>query len=246
MVRILASLAVASIVSVLSPEGAFLPRAAGDDTPAEEQQKGMEQAQKASKVFDEVMGIKEDAIPEELLKDAEVIAVFPDVVKAAFIFGGSGGKGVVAARDPKTGRWGPPLFLKVGGASWGAQIGAESADFVMMGVNRDAQKVFEKEEWTIGAEAAVAVGPVGRKAKAGTDYKLDSQWVSYSRSKGLFAGLSLGGSKVKLDDDVNRAIYGSGYRASDVLMGRVEPSATAREIMAFPQTLAKYGRPMPD
>ena len=220
-------------------------RAAAGDT-AKDRREAIEQAQKASKVFDEVMGIKEEGIPEALLADAEVIAVFPHVVKAAFIFGGAGGKGVVSSRDPKTGRWGPPLFLKVGGGSWGAQIGAEAADFVLVGINREAEKVFEKEEWTIGAEAGVSAGPVGRKAKIGTDVKLDSQWVSYSRSKGLFAGLSLGGAKVKLDDDVNSAVYGPGARPHAVLMGQGKMDPEAEAVMTFPQTLAKYGRPMPD
>jgi lipid-binding SYLF domain-containing protein len=216
------------------------------DTPAEERQEAIEQAQKAAKIFDEIMGIEESAIPDELLKDAEVIAIFPDVVKAAFIFGGSGGKGIVSARDPQTGRWGPPVFLKIGGASWGAQIGAESADFVMVGISRDAQKIFEKEEWTIGAEAGFAAGPVGRKAKAGTDWKLDGQWASYSRSKGAFAGLSLGGSKVKLDDDMNKAVYGPSVAVGHVLMGHATMDPSVSAIMVFPQTLAKYGRPMPD
>jgi lipid-binding SYLF domain-containing protein len=243
MARLLTAIAA---MTVLCASSFVAPTRAAGDSPAEDRREALEQAQKASRMFDEIMNIREDGIPEELLKDAEVIAVFPDVFKAAFIFGGSGGKGVVSSRDPNTGRWGPPLFLKVGGASWGAQIGAESADLVMVGVNRDAEKVFQKEEWTIGAEAGVAAGPVGRKARVGTDYKLDSQWVSYSRSKGLFAGLSLGGAKVALDGDVNRAVYGTNVRPMDVLRGRAEPGAGAAGVMIFPQTLAKYGRPMPD
>jgi lipid-binding SYLF domain-containing protein len=219
-------------------------RAAADV--ADDRKEALEQAQKAATVFDEIMNIKAEGIPEALLADAEVIAVFPDVIKGAFIFGGTGGKGVVSSRDPKTGRWGPPVFLKVGGASWGAQIGAESADFVMVGINRDAEKVFEKEEWTIGGEAAVAAGPVGRSAKAGTNQTLGAQWVSYSRSKGLFAGLSLGGAKVNLDNDVNQAVYGPGVRTMDALRGRAEVTAEAKGVMVFPETLAKYGRPKPD
>ena len=226
--------------------GFVVPTRAASDSPAEERQEAVQQAQKASKIFTEVMGIDEKAIPEALLEDAEVIAVFPDVVKAAFIFGGSGGKGVVSARDPQTGRWGPPVFLKIGGGSWGAQIGAESADFVMIGVNRDAEKVFDKQEWTIDASASVAAGPVGRSAKAGTDWKADSQWLSYSRTKGLFAGISLGGSKIKLDDDVNRAVYGSGVTARSVFSGRARIHETASGIEVFPETLAKYGAPKPD
>ena len=216
------------------------------DTPAEARQEAVEQARKAAKIFDEIMATEERALPEALLKDAERVAVFPDVIKAAFIFGGSGGKGLVSCRDPKTGRFGPPVFLKLGGASWGAQIGAESADFIMVGVNRDAQKVFEQEEWTIAAEAGAVAGPVGRKAKAGTDWKLESQWLSWSRSKGLFAGLALGGAKVKLDDEVNTAVYGAGTKANHALMGHAKVDEQAAGITVFPETLVKYSRPMPD
>lgn len=233
-------LAAVATVAICVPCFVTSTRAAGDSV-SERRDEAVHQAQKAAKVFDEVMGVDEKAIPEALLKDAEVIAVFPDVVKAAFIFGGSGGKGVVSARDPKTGRWGPPVFLKIGGGSWGAQIGAESADFVMVGVNRDAEKVFEKEEWTVDATASVAAGPIGRSAKAGTDWKANSEWLSYSRSKGLFAGLSLGGSKIKLDDDVNHAVYGPGLRATDILAGRGTADASASGISVFPSTLSKFG-----
>jgi len=222
------------------------PTRAADDHPAKDRAEAVDQAQKASKIFDEIMGVDEKSIPRDLLDGAEVIAVFPDVVKAAFIFGGSGGKGVVSARDPKTGKWGPPLFLKIGGGSWGAQIGAESADFVMVGLNRDSEKVFEQEEWTVSGEAEVAAGPVGRSAKAGTDWKANSGWVSYSRSKGLFAGLSLGGSKIKLDDDVNRAVYGGSFAPRAVLMNQVKAETDVKDVWIFPQTLAKYGAPKPD
>jgi lipid-binding SYLF domain-containing protein len=132
------------------------------------------------------------------------------------------------------------VFLKMGGASWGAQIGAESADFVLVGLDSDSRKVFEKEEWTLAAEAGVAAGPVGRKAKAGTDWKFDSGWLSYSRSKGLFAGLSLGGAKIKLDDDVNRAVYGPNVQASHVLMNHGEPDRAVAQINSFTDTLARY------
>jgi lipid-binding SYLF domain-containing protein len=98
----------------------------------------------------------------------------------------------------------------------------------------------------VSGEASVAAGPVGRTAKAGTDWKADSQWLSYSRSKGLFAGLSLGGSKIKLDDDVNRAVYGQAVNPRDVLMGKLRPEGDAGAVAVFPQTLAKYGRPKPD
>ncbi len=221
-------------------------RGAGADVD-KDRQEALKQAQKAASNFTQIMGIpsEERKIPKELLADAECIAVFPDVVKAAFIFGGTGGKGVVSARDPKTGKWGPPLFLKVGGASWGAQIGAQSADFMLVGVNRESQNVFTKGEWTLGADAAAVAGPVGRKASAATDWKLNGQLLSYSRSKGLFAGVSLEGAKIKLDDDVNRAVYGDAS-PTDILMGNATMNPAAARVAVFPQTLSKYGKPRPD
>ncbi len=214
---------------------------------AKDRAEAIKQTQKASANFRQIMGIPdaEKRIPRDLLADAECVAVFPDVVKAAFIFGGTGGKGVVSARNPKTGHFGPPLFLKVGGASWGAQIGAQSADFVLVGVNRDSEDVFTKGEWTLGADAAAVAGPVGRKASAATDWKLNGQLLSYSRSKGLFAGVSLEGAKIKLDDDVNRAVYGDATPA-DILAGRAKPDPAVGDVMTYTRTLERYGPPRPD
>jgi SH3 domain-containing YSC84-like protein 1 len=226
------------LIGVLAATGPATP--ARGDSVAEDRQKAAEQAQKASRILDQIMGIEERSIPEDLLAKAHCVAVFPDVVKAAFIFGGTGGRGVVSCRDASTGRWSPPVFLKLGGASWGAQIGAESADFILVGLNDDSRKVFEGEEWTLDAEASAVAGPVGRKAKAGTDWKLDSKWLSYSRSKGLFAGLSLGGAKIKLDGDLNRAVYGPEAQAGHILMGHATADRAVSQVGVFPDTLAKY------
>jgi SH3 domain-containing YSC84-like protein 1 len=220
-----------------------VPAVAGaKDSEAKDRQEAVSQAQKAAEIWTEIMGIPSDekAIPEELLKNANTVAVFPDVKKVAFVFGGSGGKGLVSYRDPKTGKWGTPLFLKVGGASWGAQIGAESADLILVGLNKESFKTFEKEEWTVGAEAGAVAGPVGRKAKAGTDWKLDAQFLSYSRSKGLYAGLALDGSKIKIDDDLNHAVYGAAATPSAILMGEARMDASVSGISVYPSTLGKY------
>lgn len=217
------------------------------DTPEKERREAIEEIQQSVEVINEMMGIKEDTIPEELLRDAECIAVFPNVFKGAFVFGGSGGDGLAVCRDPQTGRWGQPLFLEIGGGSWGAQIGASWTDFVLVGVNRDAQKALARGSWTVGADAAVAAGPVGRSAKAGTDWKLNSQFVSYSRSKGLFAGIALDGAKIMLDDDANPAVYGPNATPQQILMGQVKPHAeVAREMTVVADTLAQHTRPMPD
>ena len=211
------------------------------DNVAKDRQEAVKQSQKASANFRQIMGIsdEEKKIPRSLLSDAECVAVFPDVIKAAFIFGGTGGKGVVSARDPKTGKWGPPLFLKLGGASWGAQIGGQSSDFILMGLNRDSIDTFTKSEWTLGADAAAVAGPVGRKASAQTNYKLEGKMLSYSRSKGLFAGVSLEGAKIKVDEDVNRAVYGDATPA-DILAGRAKMDPAAAAVTVYPQTLGRY------
>ena len=219
-----------------------IPAVAGaKDSAAKDRQEAVSQAQKAAKIWTEIMGIPGDekAVPEELLKNANTIAIFPDVRKVAFVFGGSGGKGLVSYKDPKTGKWGPPLFLKVGGASWGAQIGAESADIILVGVNNDSVKAFQNEEWTLGAEAGAVAGPVGRKAKAGTDWKLDAQFLSYSRSKGLYAGLALDGSKIKIDDDLNHAVYGAGATPTAILMGEAKMEPGTNGVSVYPNTLGR-------
>jgi len=234
---------------VLLTFGAITPGAiaASADSVEKDRREGVEEVTESVEVITEIMGIKEGTIPDELLKDAECIAVFPSVFKGAFIFGGSGGDGLAVCRDPKTGKWGQPLFLKIGGASWGAQIGASRTDFVLVGLNRDAQKAIAKGEWTVGADASVAAGPIGRSTKAATNLKLDSQFVSYSRSKGLFAGIALDGSKISLDKDSNSAIYGADATPTQILMNQVQPDpSVAEDMRGVATTLAKYGRPMPD
>jgi lipid-binding SYLF domain-containing protein len=244
---LMAALAALTITGTFVVGATSAAGGAAKDDPNKDLREAITQSQKASKNFTQIMGVPGDEkkIPKELLADAECLAVFPDVVKAAFIFGGTGGKGVVSCRDPQTGRWGPPLFLKVGGASWGAQIGAQSADFVLVGVNRASQDVFTKGEWTLGADAAAVAGPVGRKASAATDWKLNGQLLSYSRSKGLFAGVSLEGAKIKIDEDVNRAVYGDATPA-DILMGHAKANPGAASVMGFPKTIARYGAAKPD
>lgn len=244
--RYISTLAVTALL-VLSLGGAPTVGAVPAESLDKERREAIEEVEQSIEVINEMMGIAEQTIPEALLKDAECIAIFPNVFKGAFVFGGSGGDGLAVCRDPRTGRWGTPLFLEIGGGSWGAQIGASWTDFVLVGVNRDAQKALAKGRWTVGADAAVAAGPVGRSAKAGTDWTLSSQFVSYSRSKGLFAGVALDGAKIMLDDDANPAVYGPRATPEQILMGRAKANAAvSREMMMVAETLAKYTRPMPD
>jgi lipid-binding SYLF domain-containing protein len=222
-----------------------LPGIAADG--AKERRDGVAKVKDAGKVVREIMTADDKAIPDGLLADAECVAVFPNVIKGAFIFGGSGGSGCAVARDPVTGKFGQPLFLKIGGGSVGFQIGASSTDLLLMGVNRDSQQTLMKGEWTLGADAAVAAGPVGRSAKAGTDWKLEAQFLSYSRSKGAFAGVALDGSKIMIDRDRNRAFYGADATPEQILRGKAKPAPQyVKDLSTLATTLARYSAPKPD
>ena len=235
----LRALALVALVTLLA-----LPGLAADA--AKDRREALSKAQDAANVVRDIMGAKDRALPDELLENAVCVAVFPNVIKGAFIVGGSGGSGCAVVRDPGTGRFGLPLFLKIGGGSVGFQIGGSSTDFLLVGLNREAQDTLRKGEWTLGADAAVAGGPVGRSAKAGTDWKLDAQFLSYSRSKGAFAGVALDGSKITIDRDRNSAIYGAEVTPEQILTGKVKPDPKiARRLSALANTLARYSPAKP-
>ena len=158
-------------------------------TPAQKKsrlQDATRHAQEASEVFTQIMNVREKAIPKDLLDRAEAIAVFPDVIKAAFIFGGKGGQGVISKRTRKG--WSAPAFFKLGGGSFGAQIGATKTDYVLLIMNENGVNGLLKDKFEIGGEIGVAAGPVGREAAASTNPRLDAGILSYSRSKGAFIG----------------------------------------------------------
>jgi len=197
-------------------------------------------AREAADVFKEIMGVKEKAIPRELLKKAEAIAVFPGVVKAAFIVGGSGGQGVISKRTPAG--WTEPAFFNIGGGSFGAQIGVEKTDYVLLIMNEAGLKGLLSDKFEIGGEASIAAGPVGRSASAGTNATMDAAILSYSRSKGVFAGVSLKGAVIKPDNDLNNAYYGKAGR--EILMGSgMAVSAIPTEVRVFTETLDSYSKP---
>ncbi|MBS1787973.1 MAG: lipid-binding SYLF domain-containing protein [Acidobacteria bacterium] len=194
------------------------------------------QSEKAAKVFREIMDIPEKEIPRDVLDRAECVAVFPDVIKAGFIVGGRGGRGVASCRTPSG--WSAPAYFDLGGGSIGLQIGAQATDFVLLFMNRDGMHSLLSDKFTLGADASVAAGPVGRQAGAETDVKLDAQILSYSRSKGLFAGLELKGVVIKPDKDDMRDVYGREVTAKEVLQ---DNKVTAPEVVrAFPNVLARY------
>jgi lipid-binding SYLF domain-containing protein len=194
------------------------------------------QSEKAARVFREIMGAPDKGIPQELLDGAECVAVFPSVLKAGFIFGGRGGRGVASCRTAAG--WSAQAYFTLGGGSFGLQIGAQSTDFVMLFMNKDGLNSLLSDGFTLGGDASVAAGPVGRQAGASTDLKLNAQILSYSRSKGLFAGLELKGVVIKPDKDDMRDVYGEGVTAKEVLKENKVIAPVA--VRAFPTTLGRY------
>jgi lipid-binding SYLF domain-containing protein len=194
-------------------------------------------ATSAAKVFTEIMNVRDKAIPKELLDKAEAIAVFPGVVKAAFIFGGKGGQGVISRRTPKG--WTAPAFFNVSGGSFGAQIGASRTDYVLLIMNEDGLNGLLKDKFEIGGEVGVAAGPVGREAAASTNLMLDAGILSYSRSKGAFIGAALKGAVISPDNDLNEAVYA--MKAAEVLKNQsMTLSQMPAGVRIFPRTLARY------
>lgn len=217
----------------------FLALAVGTVANAQAQQKledEVSQSDKAARVFREIMETPDKGIPTDLLANAECVAVFPQVIQAGFVVGGRGGRGVASCRTARG--WSAPAFFNLGGGSFGLQIGAQATDFVMLFMNADGLNSLLSNEFTLGGDASVAAGPVGRQAGAATDLKMNAKILSYSRSKGLFAGLELKGVVVKPDKDDMRAVYGAGVTAKEVLKeARVSAPSAVR---AFPDTLGRY------
>jgi lipid-binding SYLF domain-containing protein len=175
-------------------------------------------AQESAEVLGEVMRIPEKGIPPVLLKHAHAIAIIPSVIKGAFIVGGRHGTGVVLVRG-ENGRWSDPVFISITGGSVGWQVGATSTDLILVFKSMKGVEGLLKGKFTLGADAAVAAGPVGRNAEAATDVTLKSEILSYSRSRGLFAGLSLEGAGLSVDDDADAAYYGRELSAKAILAG---------------------------
>jgi len=168
-------------------------------------------------VLDEVMGAGDSAVPRSIMEKAEAIAVFPSLVKAGFVVGGSRGHGAISVRNPKTGAWSSPGFLTITGGSVGLQIGAQAVDLILVVQNRRGLDQLLKNQFKIGADAAVAAGPVGRDASASTDIQMRAQILSYSRTRGIFAGITLNGSTIRQDRDANERFYGTAYRTTQIV-----------------------------
>jgi lipid-binding SYLF domain-containing protein len=209
--------------------------AAAAQTAAKDTHDEIEQTTKAATIFREIMGAPDKAIPRRILDNADCIAVFPQVIKAAFGVGGRGGRGVVVCRNADG--WSAPAYLNVGGASFGLQIGAESTDYVMLFMTPESARSLLETNIKLGGSVSVAAGPVGREAEAATDLKLNAQILSYSRSKGLFAGAALEGAVIETAKNDMRDVYGEGASAKSVLFGGAK---APQELTAFSKTIEGY------
>src|ERR1700687_2651813 len=189
-----------------------------------------ERLNNAGQVLHEIMGMPDKGIPEEVLEHAKCIAVVPHMVKGGFIFGGKGGKGVATCRTADG--WRAPAFITISGGSWGLQIGVEAVDVVLIIQNDKGMQKLLSSNFQIGADASAAAGPVGRHAEAGTDWKMDTEILTYSRAKGAFAGLTLEGASLRQDSDSRRAMYGGNVTTRALLLGEVPVPSAARPFLA--------------
>ena len=196
----------------------------------------VDRLQKSVDVIHAIMATPDKGIPEEVLSNAKCILVVPDLVKGGFIFGGKHGRGVATCRTASG--WSAPAFVSIGGGSWGLQIGVEGVDLVMLVMNDTGFQHLLSAKFALSGEGSVAAGPVGRHASAGTDWKMNTEMLTYSRSKGVFAGLTLEGAVIQQDDDSTVAIYGKKLRFRNILSGRVTTPVSAT---AFMQAIADAG-----
>ncbi len=180
-----------------------------------------QRTQSATKVLKEMSAIPENSIPERLLAEAYAIAVIPNMTKAALIFGGRGGKGLISVRA-ENGAWSNPNYINVGGGSWGFQAGVQKSDLILVFTSKAGVESIVTGKITLGADASVAAGPVGRSVQASTDEKFNAEIFSYSRSKGLFAGIALDGTVISIDNKANETMYGDMASPRSIFDGRTQ------------------------
>jgi lipid-binding SYLF domain-containing protein len=203
----------------------------------EKEAKVADRVQAAAMVLDEIQGAPDKGIPQEVLGSAECVAVMPSMLKGGFIVGAKYGRGLASCRTPKG--WSAPAFFTVTGGSVGWQIGGQAVDVVMLIMNKDGMKHLLSSEFALGADASVAAGPVGRHAEGNTDWKMRAEVLTYSRARGLFAGVSLNGAVIKQDKDSTREFYGRMVPFRTSLIGEIPPPAGASPFLT---SLAKWAQ----
>ena len=184
----------------------------------------------SAKVLDEIMAVKDKAIPDKVMQDAKCLAVIPSMVKVAIGFGGNHGKGVATCRTEHG--WSAPAPVTITGGSWGLQLGGQAIDLVMVVTNDAGMQHLLSSKFKLGAEASAAAGPVGRDTGADTDIKMRAEVLTYSRARGLFAGIDLSGASLTQDKDETRLLYGKFEPFADILSGKVEPTASSEPFLA--------------
>src|ERR1051325_3501614 len=197
----------------------------------------LERLKLSTDVLKAIMAAPDNGIPEEVLDGAKCLIVVPDLIKGGFIFGGKHGRGVATCRTSNA--WSAPAFVSVSGGSWGLQIGVEGVDLVMLVMNEQGLQHLLSSKFQLSGEGSAAAGPVGRHASAGTDWKMNTELLTYSRSKGAFAGLTIEGAVVQQDEDSTRAIYGKHMMFRNILSGKV---STPRSAEAFIKAVSNAGQ----
>ena len=194
----------------------------------------------ALSVLDEIMAAADQAVPRSVMEKAIGIAVFPSLLKGGLGIGGQHGRGVLSVRGMKSGGWSNPAFLTINGGSIGAQIGVQAIDLVLVINNQRGLEQMVKNQFKVGADASVAAGPVGRDASAATDIQMRAQILSYSRTRGLFAGVTLNGATIRQDRDANERFYGTAYRTGQIVFDGMGGSPDAANV--WRATLTKYAK----
>lgn len=203
------------------------PQAATQEGVDKQKQQVAERVDMAANDLQELVNTPDKGIPQEIMAKAKCVAVIPDMVKGGFVFGAEHGRGLATCRTANG--WSAPAPIALSGGSWGAQIGVQSADVVLLFMNDHAVQSLLSDKAKLGADASVAAGPVGRHAQAGTDIKMNAEILAYSRTKGLYAGLTLNGAKVSQDNDTTVAMYGKRIPFRQILSGQVPtPSVAAK------------------
>ena len=200
----------------------------------------IERLEAATVVFEEIMNAPDNAIPRSIFEKAEAVAIIPNTVKAGFIFGGHRGKGVISARNEQ-GEWSQPAFLTMTGGSFGLQFGGQAVDHVLVIMNRRGLEKLLLNEFKFGADASAVVGPVGRDTEASTDLSMRAEILSYSRTRGLFAGVTLKGSTIRADRDANERFYGYPFGSGQLVLE--EEAATPHDPGAVMEWQAALGKP---
>lgn len=204
---------------------------------AKDNSKAAGRVEAAGTVLDEIQSAPDNRIPQEVLASAECVAVVPSMIKGGFVFGGRYGRGVASCRNEKG--WSAPAFFTITGGSFGLQIGGQAVDLVMLIMNKNGMNALLSSQFKLGADASAAAGPVGRHASADTDWKMRAEVLTYSRARGLFAGLELAGAVIKQDKNSTREFYGRMVPFKTSLQGNIEAPKTA---YPFLNTLAKWAQ----